>query len=113
MSIQHPVFLQRQEKGPKGKVILVAVVDAESVGLINSDNQVFVLASTTISPYTRMNPTITLEASSKMTAKEFVKEARRATGDQIEDTQGKGISGILQGPYWFIRKYQTIIEQMG
>jgi hypothetical protein len=114
MSIQHSVFLQRQEPGPKGKVILVSVVDAESVGMAESDSQAFVMATTTTSPYTRMNPTITLEITSKMSAKEYVVGARKSTGDEnIEHTKGMGISGILHGPYWFIRKFRTVIEQMG
>ena len=114
MSIQHSVFLQRQEPGPKGKVILVSIVDAESVGMAESDSQAFVMATTTTSPYTRMNPTITLEITSKMSAKEYVEGARRANGDKsIEHTEGMGITGVLQGPYWFIRKFRTVVEQMG
>jgi hypothetical protein len=113
MSIQHSVFLQRQEPGPKGKVILVTVVDAESVGM-ESESQAFVMATTTTSPYTRMNPSITLEITSKMSAHEYVEGVRKSTGDgSIEHTEGMGISGVLHGPYWFIRKFRTIIEQMG
>lgn len=112
MSIQHTVFLQRQEPGPKGKVILVSVVDAESVGMEDSDSQVFLMGTTTTSVYSGMNPTISLEMKSRTAAREFVDMARKM-GKDMEHTEGMGIAGILKGPYWFIRKFQTIMEQMG
>ena len=113
MSINHNVFLQRQEPGPKGKVILVSIVDAESVGMKDSESQVFIIGTTTASVYSGMNPSITLEAKTKFDAKDFVELVRKETGGFVEYTEGLGINGILQGPYWFIRKFKTIMEQMG
>jgi len=99
VSINHNVFLQRQEPGPKGKVILVSVVDAESVGLKDSEDQVFMMGTTTMSVYSNMNPTITLDNRAKCTAKEFVEIAKKETGQGIlssspcrplRDTPGTG-----------------------
>jgi len=113
MSINHNVFLQRQEPGPRGKVILVSVVDAESVGMKESESQVFMMGTLTRSVYTNMNPTITLDNRAKCSAEEFVEIASKETGQFINPTKGMGINGILRGPYWFIRRFQSVMEQMG
>jgi hypothetical protein len=58
MSIEHPVYFQRQEAGPEGKVVVVTVVNAEALGLSDSDSTGFFVAATSTSVYSGLNPTI-------------------------------------------------------
>jgi len=117
MAAQHPVYVQRVRDGkknkPTDKVIVVTVVDAETLGLNDKDEDLFFLAQTAVSVYTRMNPTITLENTSKFQSLEYTEGVSKKTGEYIEPTRGMGISGILRGPYWFLKKVQTIQEMLG
>jgi hypothetical protein len=73
MAINHPVYLQRAEKGPLGKVTLIAIVDAESVGMKDTDDCVWMMATTTPSSmYTGHKPSISLEIKSKMSSEDYV-----------------------------------------
>jgi len=113
MAINHPIYLQRAEKGPLGKVTLIAIVDAESVGMKDTDECIWMMATTTPSSlYTGNSPSISLAIDSKMTSEEYVDKLNES-GVGVEHTRGMGISGILKGAYWFIRKTRTILEQMG
>jgi len=114
MAINHPVYLQRAEKGPLGKVTLIAVVDAESVGMKDTDDCVWMMATTTPSSmYTGHNPSISLEIKSKMSSEDYVNGLNKSTGQWHEHTRGMGITGILKSPYWFIRKFKDVLEMMG
>lgn len=113
MSIQHPVFVRRIGDGPEGMVIVVTVMDAETLGLEDKDGDLFYLAQTTSSIYTGNNPSITIEKASKFSSEEYTEGVSKKTGDYHEKTIGNGIEGILRGPYWFIKKVKTVAEMMG
>jgi len=107
MSIEHPVYFQRQEKGPEGKVIVVTVVNAEALGLNDNDETGFFVAATSTSVYSGLNPTMTFNNRTKISSKKYAEIM------ELEDTKGQGINLILRGPYWFIKKTQSILEMMG
>ena len=113
MPIEHPVYFQRQEKGPEGKVIVVTVVNAESLGLSDSDSTGFFVATTSTSVYSGLNPTMTFNKRTKISTKKYSELLSKKAGEEIEDTKGQGINLILRGPYWFIKKTQSILEMMG
>ena len=113
MSTDHVVFIRRIEEGPKGKVIVATVLDAESVGLKDDENDVFVMATTESSIYSGNNPAITLDNPHKQTSKDYVKIISECKGVFAEDTIGLGMGGVFTGPYWFIKKSKSILEQMG
>ena len=117
MAAQHPVYVQRLRAGkknkPTDKVIVVTVVDAETLGLDDNDEELFFLAQTAVSVYTRMNPTITLERTSKFQSLEYTEGVSKKTGEHVTPTRGQGINYILRGPYWFLKKVQTIQEMLG
>ena len=99
-------------KGPEGKVIVVTILDAETVGMADEESEIFYLAQTQRSLESRGNPAITLEKSSKFTSKEYIEELSKKTGEYYEPTEGNGISGILTSPYWFLKKVKSLAEQL-
>ena len=114
MSTDHVAFIRRIGAGPQGKVIVTTVLDAESVGLKDDENDVFVLATTCSTIYSGNNPAITLDNSHKQSSKEYAKiVSDLKDGEFIQDTIGLGIGGVLTGPYWVIKKSKSILEQMG
>jgi hypothetical protein len=112
MAAQHPVFIRRIGKGPTGKVIVVTILDAETVCMADDESEIFYLAQTQKTLESRSNPAITLEKSSKFTSEEYIKAISKSTGEYVESTEGKSISGILTSPYWFLKKVKSLTEQL-
>ena len=112
--LQHPVFARRVENGPEGKVIVVTILEAYALDMTDKDNDVFFIASTDKNFYTNNNPTITLDKSSKTSSEKYVQIVNEANGrDFVEPTKGNGITEMIRGAYWFIKKSKSILEMMG
>jgi hypothetical protein len=100
--IEHPVFAR-----PVGddRIILITVVDKDTLPAVKED--CFIFATTGTNLYMGKHPAMTLNMDSIIDTKEYAKIA------DDEDTIGNSITGILRKPYWFIRKFKSLIEQLG
>ena len=87
----------------------MTVMDEETLGLTDQDQDVFFIASST---NIMADPQITLNKRTKVTAQEYVRILNDKGDWCCEPTEGMGISGIATGCYWFIRKIKTVMEMM-
>jgi hypothetical protein len=111
MAIQHPVFCRKVEKN---KVLVMTVVDIDSLPIDKKDVDVFFIATTeSNSLFTGKNPTMTFDVDSKVSAKRYVEIINdKGGGYGVHDTANMSIDGIATEAYWFIKKFKTIMEQM-
>jgi hypothetical protein len=109
MAAQHPVFLRRVSEG---KVIVLTILDSETLGLKDGEDETFCMATTSTTIYSNNNPSMELLVESKMSAKEFVDRAQK-DGYNLEYTTGQGLSGLVRSPFWFIRKFKSVYDLMG
>ena len=107
MSIKHPVFCRRVDKD---KVLLMTVVDTDSVEFEENDVDVFFIATTNkTNIYTGLNPTIILDKATKMSSDQYVNLINKES-HTVTNTKGQGISGIATGQYWFIRRFKSLVD---
>jgi hypothetical protein len=110
MAIQHPVFCRKVEKN---KVLVLTVVDIDSLPIAKDDVDVFFIATTESSILTGKNPTITIHTNSKVSAKRYVEIINdKGGGYGVHDTASMSIDGIATEAYWFIKKTKSMMEQM-
>lgn len=108
MSIKHPVFCRRVDKD---KVLLMTVVDTDSVEFNENDEDVFFIATTSnTNIYTGKNPTIILDKTTKMFSENYV-DLLNKESPIVNKTKGLGIEGIAKEPYWFIQKFKSLVEK--
>ena len=103
--ITHPVFIR-----PLGdKAILVTIVDMESIG-IEGTVDCFAIAQT--EKNLSGVPTIKLNPETILTVPRYIKLVDDTEFNNLEDTTGMSIDGILKSGYWFIRKYKSTMEKI-
>jgi hypothetical protein len=108
MTIKHPIFCRRVDKD---KVLLMTVVDTDSVEFDEDDDDVFFIATTSnANIYTGMSPTIILDRTTKMDSEQYVKYLNEES-HMVDKTKGLGIEGIAKGQYWFIQKFKSLVEK--
>lgn len=100
--IEHPVFARPMSDD---KVMLVTIVDRDTLPLVKDD--CFIFATTGTNLYTGKHPSMTLNMDLVIDSKEYTQRA------DVEDTHGSSPSDVLRSPVWFIRKFKSILEQMG
>lgn len=100
--IEHPVFAR-----PVGddKIMLVTIVDKDTLPAVKDD--CFIFATTGTNLYTGKHPSMTLNMDLVIDSKEYTEKV------DVEDTHGMSPNCILTGTYWFIRKFKSLIEQLG
>lgn len=101
--IQHPVFIRRTGK----KTIITTIIDSDLLTEY-PPGDIFVTATTGESPM-KDGLTITLPIKEALASEVYVE----TVAGTHEDTRGTGIDGILKRPYWFVRKFKSIVEMMG
>ncbi len=101
--IQHPVFIRRID----GKTIVTTILNTDLFKDF-PEGDLFVIATTGVSQL-KDGLTISMPVKSAMKSEEYVE----TIAGTHEDTKGQCIEGILREPYWFIKKFKSIVEMMG
>lgn len=110
MAITHPVFCRKVEKN---KILVLTVMDIDSLPIDKEDVDVFFIATTESNNlFTGKNPTMTFDVKSKLSAKRYVEIINEKGGCGVNDTAGSSIGGIATEAYWFIKKFKSMMETL-